>query len=126
MRHDAECPDAASGAGKGCNHVPQPKLAPQRFADKLGDPLAAALLIRGIGEFALDQDGIQSHAVGRGEYLSASDIRSRGGARAGEECEQTRMIGSMDGESVMAVNSSVVVSVATVWPLGLASSISRA
>ena len=49
-------------------------------------------------ELAVDEDGIERPAVGGGEDLGVDDVGAGGGAGAGDDRQQPRMVGGEDGD----------------------------
>jgi hypothetical protein len=81
------------GLGLLGNHLADADVAFHRLADEFHDALGAAALV-GFGlELALDQQGVERHAVGGGEDLGAGDIGARRGTRTGEQRQQPGMVG---------------------------------
>ena len=64
----------------------------------LGDPLGPAQLVLVPVEGAGEDDGVERHAVRRGEDLRVDDVAARRRAGAGDDGEQARMVGRQDGE----------------------------
>ena len=76
----------------------QPKFSAQRLAHQFCDAFCPPPLILFLGEFALNEDGIERHAIGRCEDLGARNVRASRRAGSRDEGQETRMIGSVDGE----------------------------
>ena len=76
----------------------QAHRARQRLLDQVADLAGAALLVGLVVELAADRDRIERLAVGGGEDLRVDDVAAGGGAGAGDDRQQPRMVGGDDGD----------------------------
>ena len=65
----------------------------QRALHAFRDADGAAQLVLVLGEFAADEDRVEGEAVRRREDLGIDDVGAGGGAGAGDDRQEPRMIG---------------------------------
>ena len=76
----------------------QPKFAAQGLAHQLGNSFGPPPLVLLRRELALDQNGVERHAIGGCEDLSPGNIGARGGTGPGNEGQEARMIGRINSD----------------------------
>ena len=80
------------------DHLGQADGAGQRLLDQVADAAGPALLVGLVVELAVDGDRIERLAVGGGEDLRVDDVGAGGGAGAGDDRQQARMVGGEHGD----------------------------
>ena len=71
----------------------EPDLALEQLLDGLGDAPRAPQLVLVLLELARQQEGVEREAVARRRDVRARDVGAGGGAGAGEQRQQARMVG---------------------------------
>ena len=86
--------DAAAAPAVPLGHQrAEPDLALEQLLDGLGNAPGAPQLVLVLLEFAGQQEGVEREAVARGRDVRTRDVGASGGARAGEQRQQARMVG---------------------------------
>ena len=98
LRLDREGHDAARRRAALGQQILEPDVAAQQAPDHVADAAAAAELVLVVLELAVEQEGVERIAVARRHDVGAGDVGAGGGAGAGEQRQQTRMVRRHDGQ----------------------------
>ena len=93
LRPDSEGPGLALAAGFAGNHFRDMRLARQHVLDHPADRGASPEFVLVVGQFAVDQDRVECPSVRGGEDLRVGDVGAGCGTGAGDDRQQTRMVG---------------------------------